>query len=202
MVKTRTALLPNITLSLLLVGIVGSWFWFVPQNLEVQLGYSMLALTTLGLAYFALQRPPARYRDERWWVFLICAVSMTYAFGYRFDQTSPQLKAIFWSRIILQFIAGTALLSLGKSYALLPALREVRRGFLYRYVRHPVYAMYILADLIVIFLQPSLWNIGIAMIGTSAFFMRARLEERVLAFDPIYANYMHVVRWRFFPGVH
>jgi protein-S-isoprenylcysteine O-methyltransferase Ste14 len=202
MVKTRTSLLPNISLALLLIAIVGSWFWSFPQNIEVLVGYSLLTLTTLGLVYFALQRPPARYRDERWWVFLICAVSMTYAFGYRFDQTSPQLKAIFWGRISLQFIAGTALLSLGKSYALLPALREVRRGFLYRYVRHPVYAMYILADLIVVLLQPSLWNVGIAVIGASAFFLRATLEERVLAYDPIYANYMGVVRWRFFPGVH
>ena len=102
----------------------------------------------------------------------------------------------------LQFLAGTALLSLGKSYALLPALREVRRSFFYGYVRHPVYAMYMLADLIVVLLQPSPWNAGVAAVGASAFFLRATLEEKVLCHDPQYAEYMESVRWRFFPGIH
>ena len=202
MVTARPTFWPNLALALLLFTIVGSWFWLAPPDPAVQLAYMLLALTTGGLAIFALLRPPARHRDERWWVLAICLVSMLYAFGYRFDQQNTHLRVIFWGRMGLQFLAGTALLSLGKSYALLPALREVRRGFFYGYVRHPVYALYILADLIVVFLQPSLWNIGVAALGTGAFYLRARLEERVLRQDPIYANYMQTVPWRFFPGVH
>ncbi len=160
----------------------------------------MLTITTLGLAIISLMRPPAQNRDERWWVFLICLVSMVYAFGYRFDEDS-NLHLVFRGRMVLQFLAGTALLSLGRSYALLPALRQVRQGAFYAYVRHPVYAMYILADLVVVFLQPSLWNLGIAGIGMTAFFLRAMLEERVLCHDSSYAQYMETVRWRFLPGV-
>src|SRR5205823_2938222 len=105
-------------------------------------------------------------------------------------------------RITLQFLAATALLSLGKSYALLPALREIRSGFLYAYVRHPVYALYMMADLTVVLFEPSPWNVGVAAIGATAFYLRSRLEERVLCHDPTYTDYMQTVPWRFFPGLH
>ncbi len=98
--------------------------------------------------------------------------------------------------------AQVVLLSLGTSYAMLPALREVRRGFIYRVVRHPVYALYMLADLTLVSLQPSLWNIGIAFLGATTFFLRSTLEEKVLAQDAAYATYRESVPWRFFPGVY
>lgn len=193
---------PNIVLSVLLFAIIGSWFWLAPPDLSAQLAYATLAVTTGSLAIVALLRPPARNRDQRWWVLAVCVVSMLYAFGYEFDAASPQLRLIFWGRVGLQFLAGIVLLSLGRSYALLPALREVRKGFVYRYVRHPVYAMYILADAVVILLQPSLWNLAVASLGAGAFWLRARLEEKVLRHDPVYSSYMRAVPWRFFPGIH
>ncbi len=201
MATTRPAFLPNLGLAIILFAIVGSWFWHIPEDPQVLFGYGVLGLATLGLAFMALTRPPARNRDERWWVFAICLISMGYAFGYRFDPQNEQLRMVFWGRIVLQILASTALLSLGKSYALLPALREVRRSAFYRFVRHPVYGMYIMADMVVILLQPSLWNMGIALIGGTAFLLRALLEERVLSHDPVYARYMDTVPWRFFPGI-
>jgi protein-S-isoprenylcysteine O-methyltransferase Ste14 len=202
MTATRRAFVPNLGLAILLCAIVGTWFWHIAPDPGVQLAYALLALTTIGLAGVALLRPPARDLDDRWWVYLVCVVSMVYALGYRFDPQSTLVRAIFWSRIVLLFVAGLSLLSLGKSYALLPALREVRSGFFYRYVRHPVYAMYMVADLAVILLEPSLWNVGVAAVGASAFYLRSTLEERVLGQDPIYARYMRLVPWRFFPGVY
>ncbi len=193
---------PNLALAAVLVAIITSWFVLASGDLTSQLAYGALAATTGTLAIVALIRPPAQNRDERWWVLAICLVSMLYAFGYEFDPYSPRLRLIFWGRIGLQFLAGIVLLSLGTSYALLPALRHVRKGFVYRYVRHPVYAMYILADVIVILLQPSLWNLGVALLGAGAFCLRARLEEKVLRHDPVYSSYMLAVPWRFFPGIH
>ncbi len=178
MATTRPAFLPNLGLAIILLAIVGSWFRQLPEDPEVLFGYGVLGMATLGLAFIALTRPPARNRDERWWVFAICLISMSYAFGYRFDSQNEQLRMVFWGRIVLQIIASTALLSLGKSYALLPALREVRNSAFYRFVRHPVYAMYILADMVVILFQPSLWNLGIALIGGTAFLMRASSKNR------------------------
>jgi protein-S-isoprenylcysteine O-methyltransferase Ste14 len=202
MIASRPALVPNLSLACLLCAIVASWAYMVPADSAVRGGYLLLALTTMGLAAVALMRPPARSRDGRWWVCLVCATSMAYALGYRFDAENTFLQVIFWGRLLFQFVAGLALLSLGKSYALLPALREVRRGYLYNYVRHPVYALYMLADLTVILLAPSAWNLAVAALGATAFCLRARLEENVLCRDPGYTHYMRIVRWRFFPGVH
>ena len=96
MVTARPTFWPNLTLALLLFTIIGSWFWLAPPDPAVQLAYMLLALTTGGLAIVALIRPPARNRDERWWVLAICLVSMLYAFGYRFDgQPRHDARTVF-----------------------------------------------------------------------------------------------------------
>src|SRR4051812_7370946 len=79
------ALRANLGLAVLLLGIVGGWFYLAPPNPAYQLGYALLALTTVALAGLALARPPARHADERWWVYLVCLLSICYALGYRFD---------------------------------------------------------------------------------------------------------------------
>jgi protein-S-isoprenylcysteine O-methyltransferase Ste14 len=202
MTTIRQAWMPNLSLAILLCAIVASWFRQISPEPGVLLSYGLLSLATLGLACLALLRPPARNLDDRWWVYLVCVVSMVYALGYRFDPSNKLVSFIFWSRISLVFLAHVSLLSLGKSYAMLPALRKVRSGLFYRYVRHPVYALYMLADLAVLLLAPSLWNLGIAALGAVAFYLRSRLEEQVLRHDARYAAYMRSVPWRFFPGVH
>lgn len=194
-------LLPNLGLALMLCTLVGYWFWKAPADPAFQLAFGLLGLATVSLAALALLRPPARNSDTRWWVFPLCVLSMVYVLGYRFDQTQSSLRVLFLGRIALQFLAGLALLSLGRSYAMLPALREVRTGLLYGYVRHPVYALYMLADLGVVALQPSLWNAGVAAVGAAVFLLRASLEEQVLCNDSRYLDYMRQVRWRFFPGI-
>jgi protein-S-isoprenylcysteine O-methyltransferase Ste14 len=158
---------------------------------------------TVILAVVTLLRPPARRHDSRWWVFPICLLSICYNLGYRFDPTrGSSMLWIFWGRVALQVIASGSLMSLGLSYGMLPALRQVRTGLLYGLVRHPVYALYIVADLCVVSLQPSWWNAGVAALGATLFYLRASLEERVLRTDPVYTEYMRQVRWRFFPGLH
>jgi len=198
--NARTALWPNVGLAVLLVTLVGYWFWNAPADPAYQIAFVLLGAATVTLAAVALLRPPARNQDARWWVYPLCVLSMIYVVGYRFDNDGP-VKLIILGRISLQLVAGLMLLSLGRSYAMLPALREVRTRFLYGYVRHPVYALYMLADLAAVTLQPSLWNAGVAGLGAVVFLARALLEERVLCQDPAYANYMRAVRWRFIPGL-
>jgi protein-S-isoprenylcysteine O-methyltransferase Ste14 len=179
---------------------VGSWFVTSPPGSACYPGYLALGLTTLLLAAVALLRPPARARDERLWVVGLCLVSICYGYFYRFDQSAAALLAL-WGRVGLQFLALLSLFSLGQSYAMLPALREVRTRFGYGCVRHPVYALYLLADLATFALQPSAQNAAVAIVGTAANVLRALLEERVLAKEPTYADYKRRVRWRYFPGV-
>jgi protein-S-isoprenylcysteine O-methyltransferase Ste14 len=199
----RPALAGNIGLALVLVSIVGVWLRFLlPADPAQRMGLMLFAVITLVLAGVALTRPPARCRDGRWWVYLVCVLSIVYPLGYFYDGNNPLLSVIFWGRVTLQLVANLSLLSLGRSYAMLPALRQVQTGLFYGLVRHPVYAMYILADLVALSLQPSLWNCGVALVGLTVFSTRARLEENVLCNDPAYLDYMSQVRWRFCPGIY
>jgi protein-S-isoprenylcysteine O-methyltransferase Ste14 len=181
---------------------VVSWLVTGPTIPEYQIAYLFLAGTTIALATTALVRPPARNCDERWWVYLVCVFSIVYMAAYRFDPANgAYLPYVFWGRVALQLLANLWMLSLGQSYGMLPGLRTVRTRLLYRWIRHPAYAMYMLADLGTVAIQPSLWNAGVALTGATLFTLRALLEERVLRHDPEYAAYMDRVRWRFVPGV-
>ncbi len=199
----RFELTTNLGLALLLFGIVGGWlYWLLPTDPTQRLGVQLFAVITVALALLALTRPPARQRDGRWWVYLICLGSIVYPLAYLFDRQGRWMGVIFWGRMTLQLVANLFLLSLGRSYAMLPALRQVRTRLGYRFVRHPVYAMYILADSCAVCLQPTLWNFAVAAVGITLFYLRARLEEQVLRHDAAYAEYMTRVPWRFFPGVY
>jgi protein-S-isoprenylcysteine O-methyltransferase Ste14 len=193
----------NVGLALLLAGIISTWFWLWPPDPAYRPAYVAMALATGALAVVSLFRPAPRGCDDRWPVYGLCLVSITYGLAYRFDATpgSP-LPLVIWGRAALQLGASLTLLGLGRSYAMLPALRQVRTRFLYGYVRHPVYALYLLADLGTVALQPSPWNAAVAAAGAASMILRARLEERVLGRDPAYADYVRLVPWRFFPGVH
>jgi hypothetical protein len=198
----RTALVQNLGLCLLLLAIVGSWLVQSPPDSPYRPAQLLQAVATVVLAAVTLFRPKARHADTRWWVYALCLLSIAYPNAYRFNSASGSLlPVVLWGRPLLQFCASAALLGLGRSYAMLPALRQVRTDYLYAVVRHPVYALYLLADLGTVALQPSLGNAAVALVGGSMLVLRARLEEKVLCRDPAYAGYMRVVRWRFVPGL-
>ena len=93
-------------------------------------------------------------------------------------------------------------LNLGRSFGILIALRKVETRFLYRVVRHPMYATDIL--LRVGYLVSHLtWQPAVLFVLSSGcYVLRALLEEQFLASqDPAYAQYMQQTRWRFVPFV-
>jgi protein-S-isoprenylcysteine O-methyltransferase Ste14/uncharacterized membrane protein (UPF0127 family) len=92
--------------------------------------------------------------------------------------------------------------SLGRSLGLVAANRGIKHAGLYNVVRHPMYAGYVLCNLGYVASFPSTRNIILVASATLAFYVRATVEERFLAGDPIYRDYMRRVRWRFIPFVH
>lgn len=94
-----------------------------------------------------------------------------------------------------------ALLSLRRSFAVVPANRGIRDGGLYRFVRHPVY----LSELTVLFgvalANPTLLNSILWLCEFALQLARARAEERFLHTDPLYEAYCARVRYRLIPGV-
>lgn len=96
-------------------------------------------------------------------------------------------------------IAGK--ITLGRSFALLPANRGIVSSGVYRLVRHPIYMGYLVTHVAFLLASPSTWNVATLLIADTALLARAVLEEQTLARDPEYQAYQARVRWRVLPGV-
>jgi protein-S-isoprenylcysteine O-methyltransferase Ste14 len=97
-------------------------------------------------------------------------------------------------------VAG--ILSLNRSVGLLPANRGIRSRGAYRFVRHPLYASYVVTNIGYVASNLSAANVAVALAALAAQLVRIRGEERLLSLDPEYAAYMRRTRWRLLPFVY
>jgi protein-S-isoprenylcysteine O-methyltransferase Ste14 len=100
---------------------------------------------------------------------------------------------------IVLIMAG--LLSLRRSFAVVPANRGIRDGGLYRIVRHPIYFSELLAILGVVLVNPTPANWVILLCECGLQYARARAEEEFLSSDPLYRAYRDRVHYRLIPGL-
>jgi protein-S-isoprenylcysteine O-methyltransferase Ste14 len=96
---------------------------------------------------------------------------------------------------------AASMLSLRRSFGIVPAHRGIRTGGLYSFVRHPLYTSELLWMLGFVIANPSGWNIGLWLCDCVLQFARACAEERFLSIDPIYAQYRARVKYRLLPLV-
>jgi len=93
------------------------------------------------------------------------------------------------------------LLSLRRSFAVVPGNRGIRDGGLYRIIRHPLYFSELVALLGAVLVNPSVANWTIWLCEFSLQYARARAEENFLSSDPAYRAYSERVRYRLIPGL-
>jgi protein-S-isoprenylcysteine O-methyltransferase Ste14 len=98
-------------------------------------------------------------------------------------------------------LMASGLLSLRRSFAVVPGNRGIREGGLYRIVRHPIYFSELVAILGAVLVNPSLANWAIWLCECGLQFARARAEEEFLSADPVYRAYRERVRYRLIPGI-
>ncbi len=96
---------------------------------------------------------------------------------------------------------GASLLSLGRSFAILPALRQVRTGGPYRLVRHPAYAAEVALVAACGLATPGINGVWPFLLAAPLQALRICAEERVLDASPEYREYRRAVRWRLVPGL-
>jgi protein-S-isoprenylcysteine O-methyltransferase Ste14 len=94
-----------------------------------------------------------------------------------------------------------AKLALGRSFGVVPAHRGLMLAGPYRFVRHPMYAGYLLSHLAFLAMNPSWWNLAVYSLLYSLQIPRLLAEERLLQGDPQYRAYSFNVRYRLIPGV-
>lgn len=92
-------------------------------------------------------------------------------------------------------------MALGRSLGLVPAHRGLVTSGIYRVVRHPLYASYVIAELGYLVQSPRLWNLGVLLVVWACQAARIISEERLLASDRQYRLYSERTRWRLLPGV-
>ncbi len=95
-----------------------------------------------------------------------------------------------------------AKLSLNLSFGLVAANRGVKTNGLYRIVRHPMYAGYMICHLGFLLTQPSVYNLGVYLLTWTFLGLRIAAEERVLLQDEKYREMATRVRYRLIPGVY
>jgi len=96
----------------------------------------------------------------------------------------------------------TAIFSLGRSFGIVPSDRGIKTGGLYRYVRHPIYSLYLLSDLIDMIAGKFFWQnalVFLSFILTTYF--RTVYEERLLERNPKYSAYKEKTPYRLLPGL-
>ena len=103
-------------------------------------------------------------------------------------------------------VAGNAVqlaakLFLRRSFGIAPANRGIKTGGMYKIVRHPMYAGYLLVHIGILLLMPTALNFTIYAISWWAQILRLLAEERLLGQDPAYRELMTKTRWRLIPGV-
>lgn len=162
----------------------------------------LLVSETAVMAFTVIRRPTANLslRLGDW----LLAVTATCA-GLLVIPGVPPIAALAPLGIVLA-IAGNVIqawakLTLRRSFGIAPANRGIKLTGPYRFVRHPMYAGYLVFHISVMILMFAPLNLVIYIIGWWAQILRLLAEERLLSEDAEYRAYMEKVRWRLIPGV-
>ncbi|KQV80417.1 hypothetical protein ASD15_16355 [Massilia sp. Root351] len=146
---------------------------------------------------FLLRDRPAAVSDAPLdWLLALAGTATPLLFTPTASGMLPGGAAMIAAGVLLQ-IGG--LLSLNRSFGLVAARRTVKTGGLYRLVRHPLYASYLLMYLGYVLVNTSLANLLLVLLGVVLLMARIVREERFLARDVQYLNYMGQVKYRLIP---
>jgi protein-S-isoprenylcysteine O-methyltransferase Ste14 len=99
------------------------------------------------------------------------------------------------------YLQISAKLSLGQSFGLVAANRGVKVIGPYRFVRHPMYAGYMIAHIGFLLAFPSLWNVTLYSAEFVIQVARLLREEHFLRQDQEYRAYAARVRYRLLPAI-
>ncbi len=154
---------------------------------------------SLIIAFLIIRRDPVTVSTDPYdWLVAILGTFLPLFFRPASDGLLPQAEIVMAIGIAIQ-IAGV--LSLNRSLALVAAKREIKTKWMYRLVRHPLYASYFMIYCCYVLVHTTLFNIIICV--AAIYFLSARMfkEEKHLSLDPTYCDYMKQVRFRIIPYI-
>ncbi len=119
----------------------------------------------------------------------LCFVPAEAGFG-------AHVGAVIVVGVLLQIFG---LVSLNRSFAIVAAKRKIRTSGMYRAVRHPIYASYLVLFSGYVWGNATSWNICLFSLVVVCIVVRALREERHLRADLSYRDYTKQVRFRLVP---
>ena len=186
------------------VMIVVLWGWLAYRVYSATNPYAWLVMVTeTTVMVFVLIRRPTKnisLKPGDW----LLAIIATYApllivpGGTPLAFLAPLAITLWAFGNVIQF-AGKMFLR--RSFGIAPANRGIKTDGMYRFVRHPIYAGYLLVHIGQLILLPTLTNFAIYAVGWWAQILRLLAEERLLSEDPAYRVLMERTRWRLIPGI-
>lgn len=164
----------------------------------------------VGLLFFSegvvallllIRRPTERISTRRAdWAVAMAGTFLALLVGPGAAPISPVIGGLLMTAGVL--VHAGAKLSLWRSFGVVAADRGVRAEGLYRFVRHPMYAGYMLAHVGYLLLAPSLWNLAVYIGVWALLIARIGAEERILDQDPAYAALRARTPYRLIPGLY
>jgi protein-S-isoprenylcysteine O-methyltransferase Ste14 len=165
--------------------------------------YVLQHLIVLGIAL-------TRRRPKVWDYSIVSSMAVAIAYAYPYAQViylrwSPGLVAWPAAGLVLVTLAAglslVTLLTLGRLFGVRPALRGLATSGPYRFVRHPMYLSYFLADIGYNLQERNFVTLLLVLVGWASLVYRIHAEERLLSQHAEWPAYVVLVRYRLFPGL-
>lgn len=172
------------------------------QQTGQMLGLGLVLVNTVVCILFLIRRRSTEtsHRIQDWVVpFVTVLASML----LRPEHGSGTFLAVVSLPLQMVGVAAllVSLLSLGRSFGLIPANRGIKERGLYRVVRHPVYASELTFYIGFLLVAMTLRNVQLVVLIAVGQVYRIVSEERLLSRDDKYRDYMKKVKYRLLPGI-
>jgi protein-S-isoprenylcysteine O-methyltransferase Ste14 len=154
--------------------------------------------TFIGLMFLLRSDPTTVSTDPADWIIAISATIAPLLLSPSSEALFPAAKFGIGLGVLIQIIG---LLSLNRSFGIVPAKREIKTSGLYGLVRHPLYASYIISDASYVLTNTSTANLLLCTLILILLYIRLRREELHLGMDESYRRYMEKVPYQVIPFV-
>lgn len=197
---------PNFNLHLL-AGVLMAplWGWFAYRHMTVffmtnEWSYLFIFISeTLGAAFFLVRKYPQSVSAAPFdW---IVAVVGTFSAFLLLPADWGLVPAAKHAVVIGTGLTMLGMISLNRSFALVAAKREIKTAGMYRFMRHPLYASYLVTFTGYVLANTTLENVVVYVFVIGCMFIRMFREEKHLSLDVEYRQYMQKVRYRIIPFI-
>ncbi len=192
----------NLTLSLLWGFFAINCFkYFINSGSPCTLG---LFIVNTILFFLFLTRRESKKTTRNILDWSIALITVIISFNYKPGMTTVQPIQIFSTifQLLGILLLIFSLLSIGRSFGIIPANRIIKQNGAYQFIRHPIYTSEVIFYLSFLLGNWNIQNLVITLLIIAGQIFRSYAEEKLLLRDDEYKTYTSKVIYRFIPGIY